>query len=94
MSNDELAQIRALTESVLEQARNDESYLAQLRNDPVATLQAAGIPEDAATYIGLEELQPEVVGFKPKECSISCDRWSCSVTICSNVPYTGNRSGN
>lgn len=94
MSNEEIAQIRALTESVLEKARNDESYLAQLRDDPVATLQAAGVAEDAANQLGVDELQPEVVGFRPKECTYSCDRYSCIVTICSNVPYTGNRSGN
>lgn len=88
MSDDELAQIRALAESVFERARNDEAYLEQLRDDPAATLQAAGIAADAANQIGADELQPEVTGFKPKDCTFTCDRYSCIITKCGYVPLS------
>ncbi len=90
MSDEEIAQIRALTESVLDRARNDEAYLAQLRDDPVATLTAAGLNEVDAQQIGLDEFQfEEVTGFRPKDCKMTCDRYSCKITICGYVPYTG-----
>jgi len=89
MSDDEIAQIRALTESVLERARNDEAYLEELRTDPVATLQAAGLDEVDAKQVGLDEFQfDEVSGFARAECKYTCDRWTCKITLCGYVPLT------
>lgn len=93
MSDDqELAQVRATAESVLERARNDETYLASLREDPVAALQAAGLSEADASQIGLDEWQygeEDAAGFAKRDCRMTCDRWTCSLTLCGYVPITG-----
>jgi hypothetical protein len=91
MSDDEIAQIRSLTESVLERARNDEAYLEELRTDPVATLQAAGLDEVHASHIGLEEFRPEeeVSGFaKSRACRMTEDGLGCFITWCTALPVT------
>jgi hypothetical protein len=93
MSDDqdkELQQVRAIAESVLARASTDEAYLASLRADPVAVLAAAGLSDVDARQIGLDEWQyEEVSGFKAKECQMTCDRWTCKITICGYVPLTG-----
>jgi hypothetical protein len=91
MSEDEeLAQVRSIAESVLARAREDEGYLTSLREDPVAALQAAGLDEAAARSIGLDEWKygdEEVEGFAI--CKHTCDRYSCKLTVCGYVPFTG-----
>lgn len=92
MSEEELNQIRAAAESVMERARNDEAFLAELREDPITVLQAAGVPEGEARQIGLDELtfgDEEVAGFAKAACKATCDRYSCIVSICSNWSLLG-----
>jgi hypothetical protein len=94
MTNEEsIAQIRATVESVLERARADEAYLAELRDDPERTLSAAGAPDDAARRVALDEFvgaEADTEGFarRPGECHYTCDPWTCLVTICAVIPWT------
>jgi len=88
--NAELDQIRAATEAVLEQARNDEAYRTSLIDDPVGTLAAGGVPADAAEYIGTHELgvaSEDAAGFMRTG---GCDGITCYITACSNIPWTGH----
>ncbi|HLY84415.1 MAG TPA: hypothetical protein VKQ71_15630 [Acidimicrobiales bacterium] len=69
-SDEELAQKRAITDSVLARARTDASYLASLQHDPVSVLTSAGL--DVASAQELNELtSPETTGFR------QCDRVTC-----------------
>jgi len=84
-----LDEIRTAVEAVLEHARNDETYRGTLLADPVATLTAAGLPATAAAHVGTHEFgshDEDASGFATS----SCDPWTCVVTICSNVPFTGH----
>ena len=88
--NAELDQIRAATEAVLEQARNDEAARAALLADPVGTLAAGGVPADVAEYIGTHELgvaDEDASGFMRTS---GCDTITCCITACSNMPWTGH----
>jgi len=89
MNDEQIAHIRALTESVLERARNDEAYLEEFRNDPITTLQAAGLDDAQAEHLGLELTGDEVSGFaKPRYCRVTEDGLGCWITICTGFPYT------
>lgn len=82
-------QIRTAAEGVLERARSDEGYRASVIADPVAALAAAGVPADAAEHIGIGEwadANADAQGFMRG--SGACDRWTCIISICPNIPYT------
>lgn len=87
-ADNELDQIRAAAEGVLERARNDEAYRASLVEDPVSALVAAGVPQDAAERIGLNDWRDENAETEGFQRWNGCDRWTCVVSICPNIPYT------
>jgi len=88
--NAELDQIRAAAESVLEQARNDEGFRASLVEDPVSALVAAGVPQDAAERIGLNDWRDENAETEGFQKWNGCDRWTCVVSLCPNIPFTNS----
>ena len=90
----ELENIRATAEAILERARKDEAYKAELVQDPVATLVAAGLSDEAANKVGLDEWnygdEPDTHGFmrRPRSGPMTCDGFTCWVTWCGLVPAT------
>jgi hypothetical protein len=75
--------IRDQAQEILQRARQDEQFLSELRNNPKEALRSAGFPQDAVIDFGLEiGASDEVTGYG------GCDRWTCVVSLCGNVPYT------
>jgi hypothetical protein len=82
----EITAARAAADAVLERARTDEAFSAQLRADPVGVLTAAGIDPDAAEHFAGELLPadaPDVSGFA------RCTWGTCWVSVCNAWPGTG-----
>jgi hypothetical protein len=75
--------VRDQAQDILARARQDEQFLSDLRSNPNEALLSAGFPQDAAIDFGLEiGAAGEVTGYG------GCDRWTCVVSLCGNVPYT------
>jgi hypothetical protein len=88
--NADLNTIRTQLNGVIERAKSDPAFLAQLKSDTVGTLQAAGIPHGAAgelsDQMGFDG--GEVSGYMKAECGYTCDRYSCIATWCGYMPLT------
>ena len=63
-------------------------------SDPNETLRAAGFDGEALESLTRELSNSEVEGFminRPRplaDCTYTCDRYSCSITVCGNIPLT------
>jgi len=79
-------QARSDAQKILERAKGDSAFLDQLKNQPVETLQAAGFPLDEAQELSQEFGTGEVSGYM--RCTYTCDRWTCIVSFCGNIPLT------
>jgi hypothetical protein len=87
MSNQDIDQIRGQVNGVIERAKTDAKFLEQLKNDTAGTLRAAGLPEAAANEASEQMgFGAEVSGYL--KCTWTCDRYSCIVTLCGNVPFS------
>lgn len=96
INDGQVEQLRSKVSEVLEHAKSDATYLAQLRRDPEGTLSAAGLPEAAVIHVIREtDLGGDVAGymFDPisDDCQYTCDTVTCIVTRCVNIPYTGTQ---
>jgi len=75
-------EIRAKAMEIGQRAKSDATFLSQLQADPVATLRAAGLPEEGIpAFLREEGLEAEVSGY-----SIHEDSWC----VCSYCCYTGS----
>lgn len=95
MSDLPIDELRATADRVLERAREDEGYKAQLLADPVSTLVAAGLSRSVAEHVVLDEFTEEdadTSGHRPRGGGGygGCDTITCIVTNCSNIPRTGS----
>jgi hypothetical protein len=68
----QVEQIRAQVQQVLDHARADSAYFAQLRDTPEATLVAAGVPAEATP-----DLIAELAGGDEVSGYMRCDRYTC-----------------
>lgn len=77
-------EIRAKIRDINTRANEDETYRQQLRDDPMGTLQAAGLPADAAqTVVDFEPQEEEVAAYR------MCIDGTCwDITISSICPGT------
>lgn len=88
-----IAALREQAESVLNRAREDETYRSRLRDDPEGVLLEAGLPDDAARRLAHDELgdaTADTVGLAQRQryCSYTCDTITCIVTWCGAMPYS------
>jgi hypothetical protein len=78
--------IRGQAHDILDRARHDAEFLAQLQAEPQATLRSAGFPDDGVIDFGLEVGEAdEVRGY------YMCDRISCIISWCYYIPLTNVR---
>ena len=86
MNESEQPDIRARVEAFLDQARSDNALVERLRQDPSETLRAAGFDGEDIETLSQELGGSEVQGFM--KCTWTCDRYSCMVTMCGNIPFS------
>ncbi len=58
-----LEDFRAAAQAVADRAKNDPDFQAQLLNDPMGTLTAAGVPQEVAQQLVDSDAEPEVSGY-------------------------------
>ncbi len=58
-----LEDFRAAAQAVADRAKNDPDFQAQLLNDPMGTLTAAGVPQEVAQQLVDSDTEPEVSGY-------------------------------
>ncbi len=88
--NADLDTMRTKLIVVIERAKTDPAFLQQLKSDTLGTLQASGIPHDAAGEMS-DQLGfggGEVSGYMKVQCSWTCDRYTCIATWCGNMPFS------
>jgi hypothetical protein len=78
--------VRARLDDLLAKAKSDDTFAYSLEHETEATLQAAGFEGEALETITRELGGSEVEGFRA--CSWTCDRYSCWVTACGNIPMS------
>jgi hypothetical protein len=83
--NDDTA-MRERVDALLAKARSDETFAFSLKDDPDTVLRAAGFTDETLETLTREIGSSEVEGFQ--RCSWTCDRYSCWVTACGNIPYS------
>jgi len=75
-------QIRAKAMEIGQRAKSDATFLSQLQADPVATLRAAGLPEEGIpSFLAEEGLEAEVSGYTIHEDSWCICTGCCATTI-------------
>ncbi|HEY7035494.1 MAG TPA: hypothetical protein VH482_29405 [Thermomicrobiales bacterium] len=84
MSSTDLEQYRAKAEELVQRAERDPAFAAQAKADPLGTLTAAGIPEDASRQMLAGGLS-EVSGYRMSEGG--CADTTCWVTACPGTCY-------
>jgi len=87
MSQSSFNEIRVAAQSVLDRAKAEPDFLATLTANPVETLQSAGFALEDAREFSQELGTAEVEGYA--RCVMTCDRWTCIISLCNYVPITG-----
>ncbi|MGH2410942.1 MAG: hypothetical protein ACRDGS_11325 [Chloroflexota bacterium] len=78
-TNQDIQDLRAKAEKVIDRAKADPAFREQLKADPTAAFEAAGLPSDAAQEVGREASGAEVQGYE--RCIIaSCWFTECAIT--------------
>lgn len=58
----EIADVRARTQAIIEKAGRDEAFARQIKEDPVATLRSEGLPEKAISELAAQSTG-DVAGY-------------------------------
>ncbi|HEY8285615.1 MAG TPA: hypothetical protein VIJ28_14625 [Chloroflexota bacterium] len=77
MNPQDIQELRAKAETVINRAKSDPAFREQLKADPTATFEAAGIPSDAAQELA-QESDGEVRGYA--RCLATCWFTECAIT--------------
>ncbi|HVC79197.1 MAG TPA: hypothetical protein VNL35_01685 [Chloroflexota bacterium] len=77
MNPQDIQELRAKAETVINRAKSDPAFREQLKADPTATFEAAGIPSDAAQELA-QESGGEVRGYAM--CLATCWFTECAIT--------------
>jgi hypothetical protein len=84
MSSTDLEQYRAKAEELVQRAERDSGFARQAKANPLGTLTAAGIPEDAAQQMlqgGASADGGEVAGY------VRCADLTCWISACPGTCY-------
>jgi hypothetical protein len=81
-----LQQLRTQAQAIAERVKSDPEYLEHIKNDPVATLTAAGVPEDVVTSLieGKTE-EADVSGYRYID--DVCNDGTCWSSACPECCY-------
>jgi hypothetical protein len=83
---DTLQQLRAQAQAIAERVKSDPEYLEQIKSDPVATLTAAGVPEDVVhNLIEGKTEEADVTGYRYRD--DVCNDGTCWSSACPECCY-------
>ncbi len=77
-----LEDFRAAAQAVADRAKNDPDFQAQLLNDPMGTLTAAGVPQEIAQQLVDSDAEPEVSGYNFVALETGCNDTTCWTSGC------------
>jgi hypothetical protein len=80
-SESDIAQVRATASQIVLRLQNDPTFAESIRENPVSTLQAAGLPESSVNdFLHEIDSSAEVAGYIMKTVGVGHEEDECSVT--------------
>jgi|SwirhisoilCB2_FD_contig_41_5589963_length_757_multi_9_in_0_out_0_2 hypothetical protein len=73
--------VREKAREIGQRAKNDPQFMQEIKQDPMSTLEKAGLPQGAAADVVREEEGAEVSGYRLNDCTITCVSTNCCITI-------------